>query len=272
MSSLISGILPRIPSQEELIGMLPYFAVFLLALIGMGLLGRVFLGKRSNLNHCFSSAMAVLFIYITTIAVYAFHPWNLSRFLSPLPLITLAGNTLVFFPFHGTSLPLICTQILPLLILCFLVNLLDTFMPQGESPVSWILFRILTVILSMGLHLLCSWAFNTYLPEVLVTYAPMILLGVLAATLLVGLVSILLGLSVATVNPILGALCTFFFSNVLGKQLSKAVLTTTLLCLLFVALEHFGFYAIDISTASLIGYLPAAALVILLWYLLGSVL
>lgn len=270
--NLIHSILPKIPSQEQLIAMLPYFAVFALALLGMGLLGRVFLGKRSNLNHAFSSAMAVLFIYVTTIAVYAFHPWNLNRYLTPLPFITLAGDSLVFFPFQGTAFSLICTQVLPLLILCFLVNLLDTFMVEGENVISWLLLRIFTVVLSMGLHLLASWAFHAFLPEVLVRYAPVILIGVLLATLLVGVGSLLLGLSIAAVNPFLGALCTFFFSTVIGKQLSKAVLSTILLCLLFAALEFFGFQAIDISQASLLGYLPAAGFVILFWFLLGRVL
>ena len=272
MNHMIFSLLPRIPSQEELAALIPYFAIFVLALVGMGLLGRLFLGKRSNLNHAFSSTMAVLYIYITTIAIYAFHPWNLSKLLSPLPFVTLAGNSLVFFPFQGTSLTLICTQLLSLLILSFLVNLIDSIIPQGENLVVWLLLRVLTVIFSMSLHLLANWAFHRFLPEFLITYAPMILLTVLGLCLLTTVVSVLLGLAIAVVHPILGAMCTFFFSNILGKQISKAVLTTLLLCLLFAATEYLGICTLDISQASLLGYLPAAGLVMILWCVLGRVL
>ena len=265
-------LINSIPSRQDLMDMIPCFVVFGLCLLGMGLMGRVFLGKRSSLNHAFSSAMAVLFLYVTTIALYAFHPWNLSNYLSPLPFVTLAGDRLAFFPFHGTSLPLICTQVLPLLILCLLVNLIDSAMPQGERVITWFLLRLLTVILAMGLHLLTDWAIRRFLPQGLLSYAPMILLITIAAFFLMGTVSLILGLFISVVNPLLGAACTFFFSNILGKQLSKAMLTTALLCLLFAALEFFGFRYIDISQASLLGYLPAAGLTLAVWFLLGRML
>ena len=270
--SWITSALERIPGKEQIQELFPYLSVFALIMLGLGVVGRVVLGKRSALNHSVSSAMAVFFIYIATTAIFAFRPLNLQKFLVPLPLITLAENTLVLFPFQGTSLHLICTQILPLLILCFLVNLLDDLIPQGEKVVSWFLLRFLTIALAMALNGLTQWAFNTFLPKVLVLYAPMILLGVLVCLLLLGVLNVLLGLVLAVVNPILGAIYAFFFSNMIGKEITKAVFSTVLLCLLFLVLDQLGFYQLDISQSSFITYLPMTCFTMLLWYLLGHTL
>ena len=270
--SWITSALERIPGKEQIQELFPYLSVFALIMLGLGVVGRVVLGKRSALNHSVSSAMAVFFIYIATTAIFAFRPLNLQKFLVPLPLITLAENTLVLFPFQGTSLHLICTQILPLLILCFLVNLLDDLIPQGEKVVSWFLLRFLTIALAMALNGLTQWAFNTFLPKVLVLYAPMILLGVLLCLLLLGVLNVLLGLVLAVVNPILGAIYAFFFSNMIGKEITKAVFSTVLLCVLFLVLDQLGFYQLDISQSSFITYLPMTCFTMLLWYLLGHTL
>lgn len=270
--SWITGALHRIPGKEQIQELFPYLSVFALIMLCLGVVGRVILGKRSALNHSVSSAMAVFFIYIVSTAIYAFRPFDLQRFIVPLPMVTLAENSMVLFPFQGTSLHLICTQILPLLILCFLVNLLDDIIPQGGKVVSWFLLRFLTIGLAMGLNFIAQWAFNTFLPDVLVLYAPMILLGVLAALLLLGVLNVLLGLVLTVVNPILGAIYAFFFSNMIGKEITKAVFSTVLLCLLFIVLDQLGFYQLDISQSSFITYVPMTSFTMLLWYLLGHTL
>lgn len=276
ISSLVSSVAPHLPSQEQIQNqiqeLLPYLTVFALGLLLLGILGRVFLGKRSAANHSVSSAMAVLFIYIVSISIYTFRPLNLEQYISPLPMVTMAGDTLVLFPFHGTSLHMICTQILPLLILSFLVNLLDDFIPQGKTIPGWFVLRFLTVGLAMILHLVLMGAFNKFLPNVLVQYAPMILLGVLVVLLCLGLLNVLLGLVLAVVNPILGGIYAFFFSNMIGKEITKSVFTTVLLCVFFFVLESLGFVALDISQSSLITYLPFTCLTMVLWYLLGHTL
>ena len=270
--SWISSALERLPGKEQIQQLFPYISIFALIMLGLGVVGRVVLGKRSALNHAVSSAMAVLFIYVATTAIFAFRPLDLQKFLVPLPLITLTEDTLVLFPFRGTSLHLICTQILPLLILCFLVNLLDDLIPQGKTVITWFLLRFVTIALAMGLNLLTQWAFNTFLPRVLVLYAPMILLGVLVCLLLLGVLNVLLGLVLTVVNPILGAIYAFFFSNMIGKEITKAVFSTVLLALLFLVLEQLGFYQLDISASSFITYLPMTCFTMVLWYLLGHTL
>ncbi len=272
MSAHFEKLAAYIPAEVNLSSMARFLLIFVIGSLVLGLLGRVLLGKRSSLNHAVSSAMGILFLYTAAIAIYTFNPYNLSRFLAPMPLVSFSGETLTVFSFENAELPAICQQVLSTLILAFLVNLLDVLLPKGKSVIGWFFFRFLTVVLAFPAHFLVSWAFNSFLPGVLASYAPIILLGVLAATLLLGLLKVVLGLVLTVTNPILGAIYTFFFSNFIGKALSKSVCTTLLLCGVAVLLERMGYAVVCISSAALGAYVPLLLALLLLWYLLGHVL
>lgn len=272
LSSLFSAAKNYIPMEIDFLSMGKFLLLFSAISLLASTLGRVILGKRSSLNHSLSSAMGILFIYAVTVVVYTFKPWNLEQFLSPLPFLVFAEEYLLIIPFQGSVLSVVCHEILSLVILAFLVNLLDTFIPKGNSIVTWYLLRFLTIVLAMALHLLVDWAFDSYLPEILVTYAPVILLGILAATLLLGVLNVVLGAILAIVDPIIGAIYTFFFSNIIGKQLTKAVFTTVVICAVVFLIGYFGFSLIAIIPAALISYIPMALVMLVLWYVIGHLL
>lgn len=272
IENIISNISTAIPTEVDFLSMLKFVGIFAVVVLAVGCLGRVTLGKRSGLNHAVSSAMGILFIYVITIVIYAFDHELLRRFLSPLPFVTFQKETLYIHAFANVSFPDICTQILSMVILAFLVNLLDTVVPKGQKLLSWYLLRFVTVVLSLLLHYGVCWLFNTFLPGTLAAYAPSILLGILIAMLLLGVLNVLLGLVLTVVNPIFGAVYTFFFSNIIGKQITKAVFTTVLLCVLFGFLEHWGYTVICISTTYLGTYIPLVLSLLVLWYLVGHVL
>lgn len=216
--------------------------------------------------------MGILFIYAATVVVYTFKPWNLEILLSPLPFVTFAGDYLILLPISDVQFASLCTELLSLVILAFLVNLLDTFLPKGNNIISWYLMRFITIALSMMVHLLVCWAFETYLPEMLVKYAPTLLLGILLFMLLSGALNLILGLVIAAANPFMGAMYTFFFSTVIGKQVSKAVFSTTIVTGVFWLMDYFGYTVIAISAAALLTYIPLALVLLVLWYLIGHVL
>ena len=145
-------------------------------------------------------------------------------------------------------------------------------MPKGERFGTWLVLRLLSVIFSMMLHLLTCWGFRTYLPEVLVTYAPTILLILLLFMMTSGLLNLILGLVIAVTSPFLGAMYTFFFSNIVGKQLSKAVFTSGIICAIAYLMDLFGYTVICITAASLLTYIPLALVLLALWYLIGHIL
>lgn len=261
-----------LPAEIDFISVAQFLLYFAAASLVLSTISRVVLGKRSSLNHALSSVMAVLFIYTMTVVIYTFKPWNLDILLSPLPFATFSDHYLIIHPITDLEFTALCTQLLSLLILSFLINLVDTLMPAGENLFSWLLLRIMTVLGCFALHLLVSWAFRTYLPEVLVTYAPTVLLAVLLVMLLSGAVSLLFGLVIAITNPFLGAMYSFFFSNIVGKQVSKAIFTSGVVCGILYLMEHFHLVVILITPGALLTYIPLAFVLLGLWYLIGHLL
>lgn len=261
-----------LPTEIDLVNAAQFMLFFAAGVLILSVLSRVVLGKRSSLNHSLSSAIGILFIYAVTIVVYTFKPWNLELLLSPLPFVSFSGQFLVIFPIADAQFPALCSQLLSLVILAFLVNLIDTFLPKGDNPITWFVLRLLTVVVSMILNLAARWAFQTYLPGVLVTYAPSILLVLLVVLMLSGVLNLILGLVISMTNPFLGAMYTFFFSNIVGKQLSKAVFSCAILCVIVYLLEHFGYTVICITAAALMAYIPLVIILLVLWYLVGHVL
>ncbi len=261
-----------LPTEIDFISVAQFVLYFAAASLILGIISRVVLGKRSSLNHSLSSAMAIAFLYAMTIVIYTFKPWNLELLLSPLPFATFSEHYLIILPLTDLEFPALCTQLLSLVILAFLINLVDTLLPQGENLFSWLLMRLITVLASFGIHLAASWAFNTYLPVGFVDYAPMILLILLAMMLLSGFLTLLLSVIIAVTNPFLGAMYTFFFSSIIGKQLSKAIFTSGVICGILWLMEHFGLVVILITPAALLTYIPLALTMLVLWYLIGHLL
>lgn len=249
-----------------------FILIFTAALVGVGLLVRLLFGNRSDMNHALSSSAGILTVYVLTIILYAFQPRGLEALVSPLPFVTFVNDYLFVTPFHGTGFETLCSQILALIILSFVVNLMDSLMPEGDNPLTWFLSRFLSVILAMGLHVAANWAIEKFLPSLIVYHAPAVLLVVMLSCLLLGFFRLILGIFLTVVNPVLGALYTFFFSSMIGRQLTKSVLSTAVLCGVFYVMDHFSYLIIHISPAALPAYLPLLPGFLVIWYLLGHAL
>lgn len=272
LTGILNNVSSRIPTDFAFGDIIKFLLFFAAGSLILSTLGRVVLGKRSSLNHSVSSAMAILFIYAVTIVIYTIKPWNLEELLSPLPFITLFNDYMVVLPVMGISPTVLCRELLSLIILAFLVNLLDTFIPQGSNVIGWYALRFLTIIIAMGLHLATQMAVNIYLPDLLVVYAPTILLFLLVFLMLVGFLNAILGLVLTITNPIAGSIYAFFFSNIVGKQLTKAVFTSAIICVVIFLLGYFDYSFINISVSALSAYIPLAFVALILWYLTGRLL
>ena len=261
-----------LPTELSFTAVAQFLLYFAAASLVLGCISRVVLGKRSSLNHSLSSVMPVLFIYTATVVISTFKPWNLDVLLSPLPFATFSDHYLIIHPITDLQFTALCTELLSLVILSFLINLVDTLLPDGEGIFNWILLRLITVLGCFALHLAVHWALRTYLPEVLATYAPTILLGTLVIMLLSGVVSLLFGLVIAITNPFLGAMYSFFFSNLVGKQISKSMFTSGVICAILYLMDHCGFVVILITPAALLAYIPMGLVLVGLWFLIGHIL
>lgn len=246
-----------------------FWKAALILLLGTFLLsafGRFVFGKRSALNNAVSSAIGILFIYALTVVLGSIGA-QFSNLIAPLPFVTISGEQMNLFTFENAHYTAVCSELLSMIILAFLVNLADGWLPRGKNIFSWVFFRTLTVIVGYIMHLVVVGLFAKYLPEGIVTYAPVILLALLVLMLLTGALKILVGAILTTVNPIIGGLYTFFFATIVGKQITKAVLTTVILTGLVLGLQHIGLGVISIASAALTAYIPVMILLIVLWYI-----
>lgn len=236
----------------------------------MSVFGRFVFGKRSVLNNAVSSAFAILFIYAVSIALRSAGA-QFSALIPPLPFVSISGESMHLFNFVGAHYTVISSQVLSMIILSFLVNLADGWLPKGKSILGWFFFRCLTVVIAYLMHLIVVGLFATYLPEGIVTYAPVILLALLIILLLTGALKIVVGAALTTVNPIIGGLYTFFFATIIGKQVTKAVLTTAILSAIVFALHYVGVGVISIASAALLAYIPIALILIVLWFIVYKI-
>lgn len=272
MDFLISTLTAHLPGEINPAVLMRFILIVAVGSLLLGVLGRVAFGKRSGLNHSVSSAIGILFVYAVTVTVYTFDPVNLSRFLTPLPFVSFDADYLYLFTFTGADYSEICTQVLNMVILAFLVNLLDSWIPKGKHIFGWYFFRFITVVLAMLAQLLVTALLTRYLPGVLVTYAPIILLGILLFMALLSVLKLILGLILTITSPILGAIYAFFFSSQIGKMLGRAIVTTLLLSALVYVLEQLELTVICIAAGTLSAYIPLVIVLLIMWYILGHLL
>ncbi len=250
---------------------LMFLAVLVLGVVLISVVARLIFGKRSTLNHAVSSAIAILFIYAVNVVIYSTGA-RLEQILSPLPFVAISGDYLVIYDVLGADFRSICAMVLDMLILAFLMNLLDSWLPRGKKLLSWYFFRFMSVVLAICLQFVLNLLFDAILPAGFAQHAPMILLIVLLTAFALGALKLLIGGALAFISPLLGIFYAFFFSHTVGKQLSKAMLTTVLLTGLVCLLNYLGVTAVFIASAALAAYIPLLIVILVLWYIVAHLL
>lgn len=251
-----------------------YFMYLLIAIAGIFLVVGIFrlsFGKGSLLNSAISSAIAILCIYVVDVLIFSFG--NKLQFLfKPLPFVSISDEYLTIFPIMDASLQEICKEIVNLLVLSFVMNLLEMWLPKGERIWSWFGYRILALAISLCLYYCVDLFLNTVLNGNALDVAPLILLGVVLVAFTLGCLKLIIGGALAFINPFLGIFYTFFFSKAVGKQLRRAMATTLLLTVMVYVLNYLSFTSVSIAAVAVMTYLPIILIGLLIWYIIGKFL
>ncbi len=271
MQAVIDFLESLVPAGFNAGAFLKGTLALLLVTLVLALIARLFFGKKSVLSRSVSSAISILFIYAITVVIISYGV-DLAFLLSPLPFVSISGDYLQLLIYSSSAYPQICDQLLGMIILAFLANLADGWLPQGKNLLSWFFFRCLSVLIAMVLHLLANAVIQTFLPEGLLYWAPVVLLGLLLVLLFMGLIKLIFGAILSSVHPLIGFFYTFFFANKVGKEITKSILTTALLAGMVYVLHLMGCSAIFIASSALAAYLPFLILLLALWYLVGHLL
>lgn len=247
----LTPVLDKFFTGNNLIGILVFcIACFILA----GLLRMIF-GKNGVAVKSVSGVLDLIILYCVVFVLYLQVP-AFSNYLTELPFLTFFEDQITLISILEADRFVICMHLVHLVILTFSFGLLEDLLPQGKNLIVWLLLRVLSIIIVYVAFSVLCWASNTFLPGFLITYAPTILLVLLAIFLAVTIFKWLFGLLLGiTGGPIIGAIYTFFVSNIVGKQLTKSALSCGLLGAIVYFLNYKGFtvlYFDDLSTAILI--------------------
>lgn len=259
--------------QQKSDTILDYVLFFLIAAVGFLLISsllRFLFGKKNQLGKAITSAMEVLCLYVICIVVYSFGiHWDI--FLNPLPFISMADGQMQIFPIIGAEFTDICAQFAKLLLVCFLVNLMNSIIPEGKKFWLWLILRVATVVLVIFANYGLDLLLNTWLPEGIAQIAPLILIVTLVLLVLLGSLKLIVGIGLFVANPVIGALYTFFFSNFIGRSLARAILSAGLITALVYLMNSLGIVAMSITVASLALLIPALLIIVLLWYIIDRI-
>lgn len=245
------------------------FIGFMVIVLGVSLIGRLFFGRSSALSKSIATAVCILLIYVITVVVYILKPWSLDKLLSPLPYVSFCAEALVIHPFEGVGFSHFAGQALGMIELSFLVIISSSFIRSDSGAIRWFISHFVSIVVAMLLHLFANWAIKTYLPSLFTVYAGTALLIVLILGLLGGITKIILSIFLASVNPVLGFFYAFFFSNRVGKCLSMSVLASIIVTVVFSVIEYLGYTVIFIAPRDLVSYIPLGLGLLILWYLIG---
>lgn len=263
MEQFITFINSLLPAGFDWQSFLKASLILALGIMILGLLARLLFGKNSLLNRSLSSAISILFIYIVTVVIHSFGV-NLSFLISPLPFITLSGDYL----YLSVDLTQLSSQLFSMVILSFLANLAESWLPNGKGIFGWFFFRCISVLLAMLLHLIVVSILNVILPAIVLLWTPKIMLWALIAMIILGAFKVLF----AVTSPLFKALHSFFFGHVIGKMIYRAVLTTAILGVIIYALNYFGVATVYIAASALTAYAPVLAVLLVIWYVIGHLL
>jgi hypothetical protein len=248
-----------------------FLGILIFGILLITSLTRFLFGKKNQINLAVTSAMEILCVYVINVVIYALG-LHLQQFITPLPFVTMVEDYLILYPILSAEFVDICHHVLKLLIIAFLVNLINEIIPEGKHLITWFLLRLITVAIAVAAIYFAELGLNTFVPQGIYDIAPTVLLCCLVALVLLGSLKVLVGAVMAFLDPVIAALYTFFFSNVIGRALAKAMVSTALLTGLVAALDYLNITVVLIAASALSAYLPLLLIVVALWYIVGRIL
>lgn len=246
---------------------------FIIAIVFIAaVLIRIIHKKASKYNHALASAMAILFTYLSLIVLHDIVPSITGPALKMLPLIEFNGKTISLFTFSMEHFADGCTEFLYVFILSFILIGLDDMIPDARNALSWIILQFVIASIALVAYYIVLKCIDTFAPNILDSYAPMILVCILLFMIFLGLLKVLFSLMLVAVSPLLGAVSTFFSTTNLGQALGKAVMCSLVLVVVCAYLQNLGLTSVAIGDLNfLVCALPMAVL-LGLWFVVGYVL
>ena len=230
--------------------------------------------KASQYNHALSSAMALMFMYLLLVQLRRFMPEVVDPLLDRLPLIDLnqEAGTIQLYHFTMKDFAGSCREFLYLFILSFCLIGLDDIIPDAKNTPSWMILQFIIVCIAMAIYSFILKSISHFAPDILDSFAPMILVCILLFMVFLGLLKVILTLMLVAVNPLLGAISAFFSSNKVGLALGKSVMCSLVLTAVAIFMTHQNFALFNLADLTLLVCILPMAVGLLLWVVIGHIL
>ena len=229
---------------------------------------RMILGKGSDVSRAVAGGLTVILVYLTQATAVRNLP-ELTASLGPLPFCSISHEGMSLLPLAGLPETGLFGGLVKLWFLCFLVDLLETFLPEGKKFLGWLLWRLIAVTLTLSVYGFLTALITAGYPELFGTMAKTVLAVCWGLVLLIGLVKALLEVIQSSANPVIKFVHRFFYQNPFGKLFPMSILTTVVLLLVLALLNSlemtfvsFGFWT----------YLPVVAILLAFLYLFSRFL
>lgn len=258
-----------------------YLLCFALAIFVLGAVLRFACGAVKSLPRAAAACFAILFIYVISIcAMGSDGPTNV--LINALPFLSEVSDATSIFVMIKTSFSSFLLEAAQLLVLAFVINLLQDLLKKLIRPESgfglirffvWYFWQCVIVCIGLAVNYCVYLFLRRYLSEKTVQW---ILIGFLLLLTLV-MVCMALRAVLHTVaffaNPFFTMLSDFLFTNVIGRNLTGAFLTTAALTLIVVIADRAGVLMFLASGGILLtSFAPVIILWLVIWYLVWVLL
>lgn len=270
LTNFFNGLLPEGFNPNDLIS----FLGFVIAVVFiLGVLIRVIHQKKSKYNHALASSLALLFAYTVLMWLHGGFLTDLVKdALEVLPLIDYDGEKVKLFQFAGNDAKTICAEYLHVFILSFILIGLDDLIPDAKNGFAWILLQMFITVVTLVLYWFVVNCIDHFFPDLLNTFAPLILVAILAFMALLAILKVILGLLLVAVNPLLGAISAFFSTSPVGQAVGKAALCAVLLFAVCIYMGNHDMSSFVLADMNFIVCVLPMAVIVGLWFVVGSIL
>lgn len=272
LDCIAQWLAPFLPEGFNPLDMAPTLAFVIIVVFILGLLIHFMADKAARYNHALASAMAILFSYIVIMMWSDVLPDMAKQILDILPLIDVKDGTVTLFAFKMENFAAFFREFLYAFILSFILIGLDDLIPDARNALAWILLQLFITAIAMILYWFVIKAINHFMPELIDSYAPLVLGCILLFMILLGVLKIIIGLLVVAVNPLLIAVSTFFGSSPVGKALGKSVMCALILCAVAFFLHQSEYRTFALADLNLLVCGLPMLVLLGLWFLVGCIL
>lgn len=258
-------------NKEQIQQYLKFAGIVVFGFLFISSMFRFLFGKKAQLNKAVSSAVEIFCLYVVNVVICSLG-LGYAIFLSPLPFVSITEDYLHIFPILQAELTILCDHVLKILIIAFFVNILNDVIPEGKNAFTWFLLRLITVAFAVAANYGIDVLLNMFLPQGFTDIAPTILVCCLFALVLLGSLRLLTGAALFFLDPIVSALYTFFFSNFIGRQLARAMVSTALLTGVVALVNVLKITSVYIAATVLTGFIPLLLILFVVWYIISRLL